>query len=152
VGELATDSETRDSQTGSEYIRQERGERTSTYHGRSACLPGMATGTVTGREGDAEVSRGHSTEPKGEGRAKHDGTRYRLEVREPLRTEDSNEQLAFRWEGEGEAQATFREGSMRASAPKEPGTLAEGICTLRLRRREPPGADPHAGWCGGRGQ
>ena len=83
--------------------------------------------SVTGREGDAEVSRGHSTEPKGEGRAEHVGTRDRREVREQLRAEKTNVQLAFCWEGEGEAQATTSEGSMLTSAPTETGTLAEGL-------------------------
>jgi RNA-directed DNA polymerase len=44
-----------------------------------------------------------------------------------LRAENTNEQLAFRWEGEGEAQATPSEGSMLTSAPTETGTLAEGL-------------------------
>jgi RNA-directed DNA polymerase len=87
----------------------------------------MATDPVTEREGDTEVSRGHSTEPKGEGRAEHVGTRYRREVREQLKAENTNIQLAFRWEGEGEAQAMPSEGSMLTSAPTEPGTLAEGL-------------------------
>lgn len=44
-----------------------------------------------------------------------------------MRAENTNEQLAFRWEGEGEAQATPSEGSMLTSAPTETGTLAEGL-------------------------
>jgi hypothetical protein len=87
----------------------------------------MATGTVMCRGGEAEVSRGHSTEPRSTGQAEHDGTRDRRKVRERLRTEDSSEQLAFDLVSKGAAQADHFGGSMSAPAPTGTGTLAQGL-------------------------
>ncbi len=105
-----------------------RGDRTSAYPGRSAALSAArrSTTTATAWEGTAEVSRGHSTEPRGEGRAEHGDTRHHATARQRLTAEDSR-QLAFDWEVAGEAQPEPSEGSMSRPALERTGALAEGL-------------------------
>jgi hypothetical protein len=64
--------------------------------------------------------------------------------------QQNTRQLAFDWGEAGEAQPDPSEGREPRSASANTGALAQGL--MRLRLCEPPGADPHAGWCGGRGQ
>ncbi len=92
----------------------------------------------------AAVSRGHSTRVSGEGpNTQTQGTTSRL----ASGMRQNTRQLAFDWEAAGETQPRPSQGSMPPATPCSQGTLAHG----RLRLRESPGADPHAGWCGGRG-
>ena len=137
------------SKTGFEYMRQERGERANSYSGRPAgLLREAATETVTEREGSAGVSRGHSTEPRGEGRAEHRDTRHHWETQRRMGAETIR-QLTFDWSDEGEALERSNKGLNRELASTGAGALAlYGACVSVNR----PVRDPHAGWCGGRGQ
>ena len=99
----------------------------------TAATPGAAI--REGRCGSAEVSRGHSTESHEPGH-----TPEGLTTREGLNLADSTTRC---WTETGDEAERPSRGSASAGQRRE--------CCLILRDcQEPPDADPHVRWCGGR--
>jgi hypothetical protein len=99
----------------------------------TAATPGAAI--REGRGGSAEVSRGHST-----GRYEPGNTPEGLTTREGLNLADSTTRC---WTEPGDEAERPSRGSASAGQRRE-------CCFILRDCQEPPDADPHVRWCGGR--